>query len=66
MGIDMTAQFAKLLRIEFTHRLKAKTGWGRNDIMIEYDQAVSAVVLRMLDESTPVKAKAFVEEDPPF
>ena len=39
-------------RIEeiFTQKLQAKTGWGRNDVLIVYKEAVSEAVLEMLDQ----------------
>lgn len=40
-----------LARIEelFTQKLQAKTGWGRNEIIALYKEAVSEAVLEMLD-----------------
>ena len=40
-----------LIREEFAKRLQAKTGWGRNDVMKEYDQAVSTVIMRIAAEN---------------
>ena len=42
----------KLLhRVEeiFTAKLQAKTGWGRNEILALYKEAVTEAVLEMLD-----------------
>ena len=42
---------ALLKRIEelFTEKLQAKTGWGRNEILAAYKEAVSEAILEMLD-----------------
>lgn len=42
---------ALLKRIEeiFTEKLQLKTGWGRNEILIAYKEAVNEAVLEMLD-----------------
>ena len=38
--------FLRELRAELVARLAKKTGWGRNDVMQEYDQAVAATLAR--------------------
>lgn len=40
-----------LKRIEelFTEKLQVKTGWGRNEILAVYKEAVSEAILEMLD-----------------
>jgi len=35
----------KAIREEFQKRLQARTGWGRNDVMHEFDQACMDVIL---------------------
>ena len=42
---------ALIKRIEeiFTKKLQVKTGWGRNDVLIIYKEAVNEAVLEMLD-----------------
>ena len=42
---------ALLKRIEelFTEKLQAKTGWGRNEILTAYKEAVNEAILEMLD-----------------
>jgi hypothetical protein len=39
-------------RIEeiFTLKLQVKTGWGRNDVLTIYKEAVNEAVLEMLDK----------------
>ncbi len=40
-----------LKRIEelFAAKLQAKTGWGRNDVLNVYKEAVNEAILEMLD-----------------
>lgn len=33
----------------FIEKLQAKTGWGRNEIISIYEQAVSEAIMEMLD-----------------
>ena len=33
----------------FTDKLQAKTGWGRKEIMVAYDEAVTEALLEMMD-----------------
>jgi len=42
---------ALLKRIEelFTEKLQAKTGWGRNEVLAAYKEAVNEAILEMLD-----------------
>jgi hypothetical protein len=42
---------ALLKRMEelFTEKLQAKTGWGRNEILTAYKEAVNEAILEMLD-----------------
>ena len=33
----------------FEEKLQVKTGWGRNDVLIIYKEAVNEAILEMLD-----------------
>ncbi len=46
----MNRRLIELIREEFLARIGRKTGWGKNEIAHEFEQAVSAAVLRYLDE----------------
>ena len=39
----------KIERI-FTEKLQAKTGWGKNDVLMVYKDAVNEALLEMLEE----------------
>ena len=41
-----------LKRIEelFTAKLRAKTGWGRNDVMTIYKEAVNEAILELIED----------------
>jgi hypothetical protein len=45
----MIKKFATLLEEKFMARLQAKTGWGRNDVMIEFRAALSEALMEMLE-----------------
>ena len=45
----MIKKFATLLEEKFVARLQAKTGWGRNDIMVEFSAALSEALIEMLE-----------------
>ena len=47
----MNKELLKKIRERFHEKLQAKTGWGRNDVMVAYDQAVSEATLEMLDKA---------------
>ena len=34
----------------FTQKLHAKTGWGRNDVMVVYKEAVNEAIMETLDK----------------
>lgn len=36
----------------FAARLATKTGWGRNDIMTEYNHAVNEAIMELLNEKS--------------
>ena len=41
----------ELIRKEFAARLQAKTNWGRNELLAEYNIAVANVLASLIDES---------------
>ena len=45
----MIKRFAKLLEEKFMERLQTKTGWGRNDVMIEFRAALNEALMELLD-----------------
>lgn len=45
----MIKRFAQLLEEKFVARLQAKTGWGRNDIMVEFRAALSEALMELLE-----------------
>ena len=45
----MIKKFATLLEGKFMARLQAKTGWGRNDIMVEFRAALNEALMEMLE-----------------
>lgn len=45
----MIKKFAKLLEEKFVARLQAKTGWGRNDVMVEFRAALNEALMEMLE-----------------
>lgn len=45
----MIRKFSKLLEEKFVARLQAKTGWGRNDIMVEFRAALNEALMEMLE-----------------
>jgi hypothetical protein len=45
----MNKKLLDLVRAKFAAKLATKTGWGRNDVLTAYDQAVSEAVLELLD-----------------
>lgn len=47
----MNAKLVALIKEKFKTRLMAKTGWGRNDVMVEFDAAVNEALLEMLDDA---------------
>ena len=40
-----------LLKEKFKARMRAKTGWGRNDVMVEFEAALNEAMLEILDDS---------------
>ena len=46
----MNKKLVDTIKEEFEKIIATKTGWGKNEIMRAYDQAVSKAVLRIMDE----------------
>lgn len=40
----------RLLRQHFHDKLQVKTGWGRNEVMAQYDQASAEALAEMLND----------------
>jgi hypothetical protein len=47
----MTKELLDLIREKFLIKLTLKTGWGRNDVVSAYDQAVSEAAILILNKS---------------
>lgn len=45
----MNRKLIELIKTKFKERLQAKTGWGRNDVIAEFEAAVADALLEMLD-----------------
>lgn len=45
----MIKKFATLFEAKFMERLQAKTGWGRNDVMIEFRAALNEALMELLE-----------------
>ena len=41
-------QLLQRIEVLFTEKLQAKTGWGRNEILAIYKEAVSEALMEML------------------
>ncbi len=48
------APFVGLLRQKFQVRIAAKTGWGKNELLSEYDQAVAETLSALVDKADEV------------
>ena len=44
------ARFAERIKRNITHRLEAKTGWGRNEVLALVESAITEVAIEALDE----------------
>ena len=44
----MNKQLLQRIEVLFTEKLQAKTGWGRNEILALYKEAVSEALMEML------------------
>lgn len=49
---SMNKQLLDLIKEKFQARLQAKTGWGRNDIMVEYQSAVNDALIELMDQQS--------------
>ena len=51
----MLADFIHLLRDNFSIRISAKTGWGKNELMMMFERAVIDTMTQTMDtlDSTP-------------
>lgn len=47
----MNKKLLELIREKFQARLSTKTGWGRNDVIAAYDQAVSEALVEIVDQN---------------
>jgi hypothetical protein len=47
----MNKKLLDRIRVLFQEKLATKTGWGRNDVLTAYDQAVNEAVLELLDSA---------------
>jgi hypothetical protein len=45
----MNKKLIELIREKFKARLAAKTGWGRNDIMEQFELALNEALLELMD-----------------
>jgi hypothetical protein len=45
----MNKKLLELIKKNFEARLQAKTGWGRNDVMAEFNAAVMESLLEMME-----------------
>lgn len=45
----MNKKLIELITQKFKARLQVKTGWGRNDVIAEYEAAVNEALLEMID-----------------
>ena len=46
----MNTRLIELIREEFHKQLETKTGWGRNDIKLIFERALSIALSRCMDE----------------
>lgn len=44
-----TSDLLKRVRELFEQRLQAKTGWGRNELLVQYDQAVNEALMEAVN-----------------
>ena len=45
----MNKKLLALIQKKFEEKLQAKTGWGRNEILAAYKDAVSEAILELID-----------------
>ncbi len=59
----MNKKLIAALRREFVQRLQAKTGWGRNEVLNAFDEAVGSAALALLDEAGDQDARGETTDD---
>lgn len=47
--IKMNKELLKRIREIFEEKISKKTGWGKNELMIEYDKAVNEALVELLE-----------------
>jgi hypothetical protein len=47
----MNKELLKRIEEIFTQKLQAKTGWGRNEVLAAYKDAVTEAVLELVDKT---------------
>lgn len=45
IGID---EFVQTIRADFKQRIERKTGWGKNEVVTEFDAAIYAAAMKVL------------------
>lgn len=46
----MNKKMLALIQQKFEEKLKVKTGWGRNEILAAYKDAVNEALIELMDE----------------
>ena len=49
-GDTMLLKFIELLKEDFLARLSKKTGLGKNELRLEFEQSISVALAKLLDE----------------
>jgi hypothetical protein len=44
----MNKNLVELIKAAFRARMMAKTGWGRNEVLVEFDAAINEALLDLL------------------
>jgi len=47
----MNKKLLALIQKHFEEKLAGKTGWGKNEVLIAYKEAVSEALLEIMDEA---------------
>lgn len=47
----------ELIRQEFIQRIEQKTGWGKNELILEFEHALSDAMAKYLDEKEDISDK---------
>jgi len=53
----MNKKLIKRIEEIFEEKLQAKTGWGKNEVMIAYKEAVNDALLDMIDGNGGIRKK---------